>query len=44
MIQNSSIDPDGDSDTDLQDLSKLVSGGGTNGSGGILDRVKSMLH
>ena len=31
---------DGDGDTDLQDLTKMVSGG----AGGILDKVKGMFN
>ena len=34
------LDQDGDGDTDLQDLTKMVSGGG----GGILDKVKGMFN
>jgi len=39
-FKGAGLDRDGDGDNDLQDLMKMVSGGGTNGGGGILDKVK----
>lgn len=38
-FKGAGLDKDGDGDTDLQDLSKMLSGGG----GGILEKVKGML-
>jgi hypothetical protein len=43
-FKGAGFDRDGDGDTDLQDLVKMVSGGGTTGGSGILDKVKSMLN
>jgi len=39
-FKGAGLDQDGDGDTDLQDLTKMVSGGG----GGILDKVKGMFN
>jgi len=39
-FKGAGLDQDGDGDTDLQDLTKMVSGSG----GGILDKVKSMFN
>jgi len=39
-FEGAGLDHDGDGDTDLQDLTKMVSGGG----GGILDKVKGMFN
>ena len=39
-FKGAGLDHDGDGDTDLQDLTKMVSGGG----GGILDKVKGMFN
>jgi hypothetical protein len=38
------LDKDGDGDVDVQDLMKLIPAGGTNGGGGVLDKVKSMFN
>jgi hypothetical protein len=38
-FKGAGLDQDGDGDTDLQDLTKMVSGGG----GGILEKVKGMI-
>jgi uncharacterized protein YidB (DUF937 family) len=38
-FKGAGLDQDGDGDTDLQDLTKMVSGGG----GGIFDKVKGMF-
>jgi len=38
------LDQDGDGDTDLQDVMKMVSGGGANGGGGIMDKVKGLFN
>ena len=38
-FKGAGLDQDGDGDTDLQDLTKMVSGGG----GGILEKVKGMF-
>ena len=40
-FKGAGLDQDGDGDTDLQDLTKMVSGGG---AGGILDKVKAMFN
>lgn len=39
-FKGAGLDQDGDGDTDLQDLTKMLSGGG----GGILDKVKGMFN
>jgi len=39
-LKGAGLDQDGDGDTDLQDLTKMLSGGG----GGILDKVKGMFN
>ena len=39
-FKGAGLDQDGDGDTDLQDLTKMVSGG----EGGILDKVKGMFN
>ena len=39
-FKGAGLDQDGDGDTDLQDLTKMLSGGG----GGILEKVKSMFN
>lgn len=39
-LKGAGLDQDGDGDTDLQDLTKMLSGGG----GGILEKVKSMFN
>lgn len=38
------LDKDRDGDVDMQDLMKLIPAGGTNGGGGILDKVKGMFN
>ena len=40
-FKGAGLDQDGDGDTDLQDLTKMVSGGR---AGGILDKVKGMFN
>ena len=39
-FKGAGLDQDGDGDTDLQDLTKMVSGG----AGGILDKIKGMFN
>ena len=39
-LKGAGLDQDGDGDTDLQDLTKMLSGGG----GGILEKVKGMFN
>jgi len=38
------LDQDGDGDTDLQDLMKVVSGGGGSTGGGLMDKIKGMFN
>jgi len=40
-FKGAGLDQDGDGDTDLQDLTKMISGGG---AGGVLDKVKGMFN
>ena len=43
-FKGAGLDRDGDGDTDLQDLMLMVSGGGTNSEGGILDKMKGLFN
>jgi uncharacterized protein YidB (DUF937 family) len=38
------LDKDGDGDTDLQDLMKIIPGGSTGGGGGIMDKIKGLFN
>jgi len=43
-FKGAGLDKDGDGDTDLKDLMKMIPGLGANSGGGIIDKVKSIFN
>jgi len=43
-VKGGGLDQDGDGDTDLQDLMKVIPGGGTSSGGGIMDKIKGLFN